>query len=743
MAVYWCDPYLEATNQGNGTTDTTTRSGTYAAPFSISDLCLDASTTSDPSTMITGVGSVTFASGDEIRFKGLPQDTLFNNSLGQVYWQQRYRVAPYNQNSSTGDWYTNKTTTEGTFCFKAATMKEANNAHWHTNSTLNNGEIPLMFSGDDLGTSNTLDFDLLEGWGGVHGYVYTNNGPSSSNTKTNPVLFQMNPNYYHQTNPCSGTGYAHHFFPINNVTMTAGWDSETTQNGYSLIQANPNGEGTSDYGAAGTSTKYAVLFAGTTGSDLTGLSRMFFVGRRYYYTYLGYQASVPSITLGGLMMDSYYTWVGTYYQNLTSDTKHHIHFIGAKYFNLNFQQNQNSTHKYTVEWDFLSCYYYQQNNNLQYYGTLADGSTRTAGDINVGSSYIHNPNSNDHYFYNYYGNSYNRQNGTITIKSGAMFGSSYVNPGLKYGQGLKFGSLQNGDQIPRVGGLVYQDTLHKLGTTGGPGEYNYSNPHSSFGPVYGDAQTNDYPLSVTAFKLTGNKWYSAYIDTETTSSPQPIKIYSLGKLQCNNTNYQTTNSDITYSSLDNFSAYNGYVTPVLVCFDSNDYDGKPLISVSNGGSSPTNPSGFAWNDTVGGVDCMVVRPPTSVTSGTWFNLPMVLSVPTYTPASDNLRIKIVGWKESSSQDGDMTVSVGYRDASQSGTTSTSSYSGSEWTGASFSSNSITSTSSSSQTTLYFNLTGLNTADANPITTVSCLLRFKAYNQTETRRYISNIEVETY
>ena len=38
MTVYWCDPYLEASTQGNGTTDTSTRSGTYAAPFSLSDL---------------------------------------------------------------------------------------------------------------------------------------------------------------------------------------------------------------------------------------------------------------------------------------------------------------------------------------------------------------------------------------------------------------------------------------------------------------------------------------------------------------------------------------------------------------------------------------------------------------------------------------------------------------------------------------------------------------------------------
>jgi len=749
MAVYWCDPYLEATNQGNGTTDTTTRSGTYAAPFSISDLCIDISTTGNPSTMVTGVGSTTFASGDEIRFKGLPVDTLFNNSLGQIYWQQRYRIAPYQQNSSTGDWYTNKTTTEGTFCFKAATLKEANNARWHTNTSTDSGDVPLMFSADNLGTGSTLDFDNLEGFGGVYRSVYTNNGPDSANTKSNPVLYQMNPDYYHQTNPCSGTNYAHHFFPIDNVTMTAGWDSETTQDGYSLIQANPNGSGTSDYGAAGTSTKYMVLFANTSGSDLTGLDRMFFVGRRYYYVYLGYQTDVPNITLGGILQDNPYAYFGTYYNTHTSDVTHKINFLASRNPSLNFSPNQSSTHKYTIEWDFLSSYYISLNNNLQQYGTFTSGETKHNGDIKVGSTYIYNPQSLDHYFYNYYGNSSSRQNGTITFKSGAMFGSSYVSNNANYGQGLLFGSTTYGTQLPRVGGYVYEDTLHIIGTVGGPAEYYENAAHISFGPRYGSNQSNDYAFGVNNFKLTGNKWYTAYINTSNIQSPQPQRIYSLGVLQCNNQNYQTTNCDIPYGSIADFSSYSGRVVPTLFCFDSNDYDGKALISVSNAGSSGSNVSGFAWNDTIGGVDCLVVRPPTNVTSGYDFNLPMVLSVPTYTPSTDNLRIKVVGWIHDANQEGQLVASVGFRDSSvvnanyNYGGGSSGTYSGSRWQSVYSSESPMTSISSSSPDTLYFNLTSVNASETHPITTLNTILRFRSYNQSETRRYITNVEVETY
>ena len=39
MAVYWCDPYIDAPiGSIHGTTDTTTRSGTYSAPWTLRDL---------------------------------------------------------------------------------------------------------------------------------------------------------------------------------------------------------------------------------------------------------------------------------------------------------------------------------------------------------------------------------------------------------------------------------------------------------------------------------------------------------------------------------------------------------------------------------------------------------------------------------------------------------------------------------------------------------------------------------
>ena len=59
MATYWLDPFLEATTQGNGTTDTSTQDGSYAAPFSF----LNFRDTSSSNT-ITTINGTTLSDGD-------------------------------------------------------------------------------------------------------------------------------------------------------------------------------------------------------------------------------------------------------------------------------------------------------------------------------------------------------------------------------------------------------------------------------------------------------------------------------------------------------------------------------------------------------------------------------------------------------------------------------------------------------------------------------------------------------
>ena len=88
MAVYWLDPFLEATTQGNGTTDTSTKDGSYAAPFSIEDF-----KNSGSNNTITTINGTTLSNGDEVRFKGLPFSTLFE-SKGNVYYSETIFYSP-------------------------------------------------------------------------------------------------------------------------------------------------------------------------------------------------------------------------------------------------------------------------------------------------------------------------------------------------------------------------------------------------------------------------------------------------------------------------------------------------------------------------------------------------------------------------------------------------------------------------------------------------------------------------
>lgn len=65
MAIFWCDPYLNSTNGGiNGTVAKGT--GSYTNPFDFVDIC-------NSTTM-----SAALTAGDELRLKGLPEDTFYS-----------------------------------------------------------------------------------------------------------------------------------------------------------------------------------------------------------------------------------------------------------------------------------------------------------------------------------------------------------------------------------------------------------------------------------------------------------------------------------------------------------------------------------------------------------------------------------------------------------------------------------------------------------------------------------------
>ena len=75
MTVYWCDPYLHTSNGGiHGTTGS--GSGTYASPWNLTDLA--------------NATSSTFVDNDELRFKGLTEDSQFEAKHDWDYITDQY-----------------------------------------------------------------------------------------------------------------------------------------------------------------------------------------------------------------------------------------------------------------------------------------------------------------------------------------------------------------------------------------------------------------------------------------------------------------------------------------------------------------------------------------------------------------------------------------------------------------------------------------------------------------------------
>ena len=222
MTVYWADPFLEATTQGNGTTDTTTRDGTYAAPFSFhSDLILTSSST------VSAVNGVSLANGDEIRIKGLPFATLFETQ-GNVYVDS----TTIEEDLPALKPITGNTTFDATMNTSFPNTDSQCYAFQNSDvsSYLPGWSHPLFFAAQKGSTSTQLKCQItafiLSVFRLQQGY--------SSASSTGVELFRLKSAYtYIQT--VNSYRYLVNF--ANTVKLSAGWTSTTAQEGYSIFEA--------------------------------------------------------------------------------------------------------------------------------------------------------------------------------------------------------------------------------------------------------------------------------------------------------------------------------------------------------------------------------------------------------------------------------------------------------------------------------------------------------------------------
>ena len=211
MTVYWVDPYLESSGGGiHGTTSN--GGGTYASPWKLSHLL-----SNNPSTKLA-----TLASGDEVRFKGLPFDDFFGSSQA---WTSGHTGNPSNfQHASFNKqfMYALKRNT-GEKYYKAQ-YSSYNNFRTPASSSTWNEHFPALDSSHGvkvMPTSKSISQST----------IYTENNSSSS-------VYFLNPQ-----NMSGGTvGIGRH-----GITVTAGWVSETSQtNGMTIIHSNADRSDSSD-----------------------------------------------------------------------------------------------------------------------------------------------------------------------------------------------------------------------------------------------------------------------------------------------------------------------------------------------------------------------------------------------------------------------------------------------------------------------------------------------------------------
>lgn len=178
MAIYWVDPYIDSPNGGiHGTTGS--GSGTYASPYTFADLA---------NSTITNA----FASGDEIRFKGLAEDTFFNT---------QYAFSTTSGTGNTTNYYGIPNASN-----KLIRLKASDGTVYYNAYNGYNNQLYTVYGSSTWWSANPLQYP---------GYGY----------------YVCNSNYYITSGPNAPL-----FNSISNpITITSGWTSETVRDGVTVI----------------------------------------------------------------------------------------------------------------------------------------------------------------------------------------------------------------------------------------------------------------------------------------------------------------------------------------------------------------------------------------------------------------------------------------------------------------------------------------------------------------------------
>ena len=703
MTTYWADPYLGASSQGNGTTDTSTRNGTYAAPFGLQDIVLSSST------KLTSINGVSLSDNDEVRIKGHTFSTLFETQ-GNVYEANTNgdadgKLYPITGNSTFSLSSGNPTSDTAVYAFQNSDIS----------SYLPNWTHPLFFARHYDTSTSYLEHSITPFTYAVLKLQLGYTDASSAGME----LFKLKDAYKDVFEISS-----HHYignFGVD-IHLSAGWTSETAQNGYSILDVRV--AGSYDYfyvgGASGNKCYFdlerlSIFYSGSTSSSSgyfymdpnpctdggTGVNTMPVVSYSGGWSIRAYSGPTsidivyPAIFGGhGTLGYNTLTIYHTSHQTLTFKNL----LLTAHYYFLyeSIDINQTSSVNSIFEWGNMYC----------------GSKTETIGGMEVGNFFAA-------------GTSYSGATHTF-LQNSVYF--------LLAADTFDEVTLQGLPDFNDVN--IYQSGVKR------PGEAPLSNLSTSssypnyYGPDFGQALTNSSPLFLLdSLEISTNNSWTTLLGR---GGPDAIRHTSLGKLVCGGNDFRTTTHNIkviTPSAISSTAAPGFGITSA----EHNDFDGRPISILNDPYDAGISYGVLLYNDTVSSTDVLVGQ--WSGTTGgestkAW--IPLDLAVPSYTAASDNLRAKVVvAYADGSSNSaaGSILLRAWHRDTTQSANFRV------------YSSSATTVTAGgdpTSPTTVTLNLSNVPTSGQDDITTVCLGIRLDFTDNTNIQKYyIVSADIETY
>ena len=697
MATFWLDPFLEATTQGNGTTDTSTKNGTYAAPFSLDEI---SNTTSSNYTSLNGVS---LSNGDEIRIKGIAFGTLFE-SHGNVYSDVT--------NPTYVSSYASLKPVTGNSSFDGTTSTSKSSIYAYQNSDITsylpNWSHPAFFTSYRASTSTALNSSMPNfDWVVVKtqlGY----NSPSDTGIE----IFRVKDTYAN-VKTYSDAAYLGNIG--SEVTITAGWTSETEQNGYSILDVNfdqnykyyyvnYDSEITWDAErlvvslapreATGFQNNFSVYINNTTNSANTHVTPMFLsaVGRAAIYrsasstTFEGNSTTFPYIS-GNDDGSNRATSAYMYFTHDKAATTIFKNVIVPGYFYLNM------THvNHHLKIGNLYCRAYTAEEG--FYRPFRESS-------NVNGKTVTFLQDSVYFVYDYYDASV----GNILEPVMSNLDYNGITGSVTYESGLKKPGIAPLDNVP---------------------------VSDNYGPTRGGLLLHSTVFKETREISSNNDWFNHLSRTGT----NPIAYGSLGKVICNSADYRNTAHNAEYTIT---TAIGSTDAPQYFIWsgEHNDYDGQPISFIGDPYNAGSSYATLLYNDTINSTGVLVGQ--WSGTTGGTSNhayIPLELPVPGYTAGSDNLRVTVSAAYDNggSGSAEKIAIKAHHRDTTQSNNFRV--YTSGDTT--------ISSSDPASPTTATLNLTNVPTSGQEDITNVIVGIQLQFANNTNIQKfYISNVAIETY